>query len=359
MCSSNARRCFCGCGGSHHLLTFCFRRCWLNRVSYLLIVRGFRVFALLSLITRWRLMARTLIHVIPATVPILALQFLVCSLFSLLGMHLFGGLVYDGNPALAGTEYLTLGFETFNYNDYASAMATSFNLCVVNKWYVIMDGYATATNSRWTRTFFIAFWAVAVVFTLNVVVAFFTEAFTSQMEKAERMRDREMRLRNADELPTLGRKRSGGNLPFRATKSLSYYDLYEDIIRKTWERGAIETSKPRNLETFPPLTLLPIQAKKCWSDLIMHVQIVVSCILNAYWLRWSRRTQKLPQYCLRSLHFKCSQELACFHRITEWSKSTSRDNSEDEAADEDMQEELAPSLEGDTLDRFLKTVLRH
>lgn len=199
----------------------------------MLIVRGFRVFALLSSITRWRLMARTLIHVIPATVPILALQFLVCSLFSLLGMHLFGGLVYDGNPALAGTEYLTLGFETFNYNDYASAMATSFNLCVVNKWYVIMDGYATATNSRWTRTFFIAFWAVAVVFTLNVVVAFFTEAFTSQMEKAERMRDREMRLRNADELPTLGRKRSGGNLPFRATKSLSYYDLYEDIIRKT------------------------------------------------------------------------------------------------------------------------------
>ena len=204
-----------------------------NRVSYLLIVRGFRVFALLSLITRWRLMARTLIHVIPATVPILALQFLVCSLFSLLGMHLFGGLVYDGNPALAGTEYLTLGFETFNYNDYASAMATSFNLCVVNKWYVIMDGFATATDSRWTRTFFIAFWAVAVVFTLNVVVAFFTEAFTSQMEKAERRRDREMRLRNADELPSLGRKRSGGNLPFRATKSLSYYDLYEDIIRKT------------------------------------------------------------------------------------------------------------------------------
>lgn len=219
--------------GPRFLLTFGFRRCGLDRVSYLLIVRGFRFIALLSLITRWRLMARTLIHVIPATVPILALQFLVCSLFSLLGMHLFGGLVYEGNPALAGTEYVTLGFETFNYNDYASAMATSFNLCVVNKWYVIMDGYATATRSRWTRTFFIAFWAVAVVFTLNVVVAFFTEAFTSQVEKAERMRAREMRLRNVDEPPTLGRKRSGGNLPFRATKSLSYYDLYEDIIRKT------------------------------------------------------------------------------------------------------------------------------
>lgn len=25
--AQNARRCFCGCGESHHLLTFCFRRC--------------------------------------------------------------------------------------------------------------------------------------------------------------------------------------------------------------------------------------------------------------------------------------------------------------------------------------------
>jgi two pore calcium channel protein len=205
-------------------------------VSYLIIIRGFRTIALLSLITRWRLMAQTLIIVIPATAPILALQFLVCSVFSLLGVHLFGGLVYEGNPALAGTQYSTLGFEAFNYNDYASAMATSFNLCVVNKWYVIMDGYAAATDSKWSRAFFMAFWAIAVVFTLNVVVAFFTEALTGQMEKAEQLRVREMKLRNAEEVSVSGppgRKRSGLSLPARTTKSLSYFDLYEDIVKKT------------------------------------------------------------------------------------------------------------------------------
>jgi len=177
-------------------------------------------------------MAQTLIIVIPATAPILALQFLVCSVFSLLGVHLFGGLVYEGNPALAGTQYLTLGFEAFNYNDYASAMATSFNLCVVNKWYVIMDGYAAATNSKWSRAFFMAFWAIAVVFTLNVVVAFFTEAFTGQMEKAGHMRARESK-RIAEEVSGSGRRRLGSNLPFRTARSLSYYDLYEDIVKKT------------------------------------------------------------------------------------------------------------------------------
>lgn len=202
------------------------------RVSYFLIARGFRTIALLSLIPRWRLMAQTLIIVIPATAPILTLQFLISSVFSLLGMHLFGGLVYEDNPALADTQYLTLGFEAFNYNDYASAMATSFNLCVVNKWYVIMDGYAAATGSKWSRIFFMAFWAIAVVFTLNVVVAFFTEAFNNQMEKAERLRAIEMK-RIAEEDSRLGRRRSGVNLPFRTTKSLSYYDLYEDIVKKT------------------------------------------------------------------------------------------------------------------------------
>lgn len=119
---------------------------FLFRVSYLLIARGFRTIALLSLITRWRLMAQTLVIVIPATAPILALQFLVCSVFSLLGMHLFGGLIYDGNPALAGTLYVNLGFETFNYNDYGSAMATSFNLCVVNKWYVSHQGRVRSSH---------------------------------------------------------------------------------------------------------------------------------------------------------------------------------------------------------------------
>jgi two pore calcium channel protein len=216
---------------SLHFLSFFYQdmRPW---VSYFLIARGFRTIALLSLIPRWRLMAQTLIIVIPATAPILTLQFLISSVFSLLGMHLFGGLVYEGNPALAGSQYLTLGFEAFNYNDYASAMATSFNLCVVNKWYVIMDGYAAATGSKWSRTFFMAFWAIAVVFTLNVVVAFFTEAFNNQMEKAERIRAVEMK-RIAEEDSRLGRRRSGVNLPFRATKSLSYYDLYEDIVKKT------------------------------------------------------------------------------------------------------------------------------
>lgn len=207
------------------------------RVSYLIIARCFRVLALITMISRWRLMGETLVYVIPATAPILALQFLVCSLFALLGMHLFGGLIYKDNPALEGTEYARHQFYAFNFNDYALGMATCFNLCVVNKWYVFMDAYAAVTGTYWSRAYFIAFWAIAVAFTLNVVVAFFAEAFTSQMEKAEKLKARERRRSEEDLLPrgaALLRKKSiSGGLPHRTAKSLSYYDLYEDIVKKT------------------------------------------------------------------------------------------------------------------------------
>ena len=157
----------------------------MRRVSILFIARILRVFSFVTLLSRWHCMAQTLLHLIPATAPILTLQFLVCTLFSLLGVQIFGGKVYLGNPLLENTEYATGHLYAFNYNDYASAMVTSFNLCIVNNWYVIMDAYAVITQTPWSRSFFISFWAIAVAFTLNVVASFFVEAFVYRMEKAE------------------------------------------------------------------------------------------------------------------------------------------------------------------------------
>lgn len=176
-------------------------------------------------------MAQTVVRLIPATAPILALQFTVCTLFSLLGVHLFGGKVYLGNRLLEDTEYATGRLYAFNYNDYASAMVTSFNLCIVNNWYVIMDAYALVTGTAWSRVFFVTFWAVAVAFTLNVVVAFFVEAFVFRMERAETKRSAQPSIsRSRSGSPTHGRPHS--RRPLGKAHIYSCYDLYEDIVRK-------------------------------------------------------------------------------------------------------------------------------
>ncbi len=190
---------------------------FLCRVSFLFIAKAFRVLSLVTLSSHWGLMAHTLINLLPATAPILMLQFLICSSFSLLGVHLFGGKVYIGHPLLENTEYANGRLFAFNYNDYASALVTSFNLCVVNNWYVIMDAYAFVTETPWSRSFFIVFWAVAVAFSLPIVVAFFVEAFVKQMEKVVLL-----------QVP-----QGASVFPSKSTytRKLSYHDLYKDIVK--------------------------------------------------------------------------------------------------------------------------------
>eukprot|EP00501_MAST-03F_sp_TOSAG23-6_P000298 GSMAST32.ASY1.ANO1.305.1 assembled CDS len=43
-----------------------------------------------------------------------------------------------------------------NFNDFASGLVTLFELLVVNNWFIIMDGFAAATGSDWSRWFFIS-----------------------------------------------------------------------------------------------------------------------------------------------------------------------------------------------------------
>lgn len=153
-------------------------------IELALIFRSLRLLRLSRHFPRGHVIFSTVTSLVPMLLPILGLQYVVCALFSLLGMKLFGGTVYASNPRLAGTEYLKAGFLGFNYNDFGSAMTTSFNLCVVNNWFIIMDGVTAASGDTWLAPlFFVSFYFVVVVFVLNVVVAFLLEAFLSKLSE--------------------------------------------------------------------------------------------------------------------------------------------------------------------------------
>ncbi|KAL2634744.1 hypothetical protein R1flu_006223 [Riccia fluitans] len=199
-------------------------------ISFLIILRSLRIVSLLNHFTRWRLIFCLLFRMVPATVPILAIQYFVCSIFSIVGVQLFGGLVYVGNPVLEGTEYAESGLWVYNYNDYATAMVSSFNLCIVNNWYIIMDGVTAAAGTSWARAYFVTFWAISVCFTLNVVVAFFVGAFSTQLEMAEN--DKSMVMPQTSNYAVLTRKKVGFALFLGYSRQFSKYDLYEEVVKR-------------------------------------------------------------------------------------------------------------------------------
>lgn len=192
----------------------------------LLIARTLCLLATFRLFSRWILMAQTLVAVLPAALPILNAQYSLFSLFCLLGVQFFGGLIFLENPALEGTSFSQLGYWSLNFNDYASAVVTTFSLCVVNNWYIIMDAFV-ATGGDWARIYFVAFWVFIVAFILNASIAFFVEAVVSHMEKIY-----------SDEMANTaggscdGHDSQQQNPLHIGKRSLSCYDIYADLIQR-------------------------------------------------------------------------------------------------------------------------------
>ena len=52
---------------------------------------------------------------------------------------------------------------------------------VVNNWFVIMEGYAIATGSDWSRIFFMSFYIFTMI-VMTIIVAFILEAFLFRIQ---------------------------------------------------------------------------------------------------------------------------------------------------------------------------------
>ncbi|XP_071448178.1 two pore calcium channel protein 1-like [Hetaerina americana] len=68
-----------------------------------------------------------------------------------------------------------------NFGDLTSSAVTLFELTVVNNWFVIMEGYVAASNSQWSRIYFMIFYLVTMI-VLTIIVASILEAFRFRIE---------------------------------------------------------------------------------------------------------------------------------------------------------------------------------
>ena len=116
--------------------------------------------------------------------------------FALLGMELFQNntaldTLNDGNPFVNKCgSYENLGYFAYNFHDFASSLVILWNVMVVNNWYVFLDAFSRATN-KWSQLYFIAWWLVSVIVTINLFVSLVLEVFLTRWETYHRKGGRE------------------------------------------------------------------------------------------------------------------------------------------------------------------------
>ncbi|CAD8050045.1 unnamed protein product [Paramecium sonneborni] len=94
--------------------------------------------------------------------------FILFMLFTALGQLLFGGKIFY-------SDQNEVHYELANFNDFLSGMCTCWFLLIINNWNVISFNYAKIFNTDFVYLFFISFYIIVVLFTLNVTIALLIE----------------------------------------------------------------------------------------------------------------------------------------------------------------------------------------
>ncbi|XP_040379663.1 two pore calcium channel protein 1 [Oryza brachyantha] len=151
-------------------------------IRYLLLGRMLRLTRILLQVQRFRAFVATFFTLMSSLMPYLGIVFCTLCIYCSLGLQIFGGIVYAGNPTLEGTALFDNDYLLFNFNDYPSGMVTLFNLLVMGNWQAWMESYMQLTGSSWSLIYFVSFYLISVLLLLNLIVAFVLEAFFAEME---------------------------------------------------------------------------------------------------------------------------------------------------------------------------------
>ncbi|EQC40820.1 hypothetical protein SDRG_01888 [Saprolegnia diclina VS20] len=156
-------------------------------VKVLLTTRCLRILRLIMNVSHYRVIFLTWLRLLPVGKSLLLVLFCNMNLFAALGHVLFGGKITPNRMTseFPASSYTTSGYAANNFNDIPSGMVTLFELLVVNNWFVIAEGHVLVT-SIYARFFFIAFWLLGVILTLNLFVASILDAFALEFASNQR-----------------------------------------------------------------------------------------------------------------------------------------------------------------------------
>ncbi|XP_009079303.1 PREDICTED: two pore calcium channel protein 2, partial [Acanthisitta chloris] len=113
--------------------------------------------------------------------------------FAITGIMLFQGAVVPlGNISAVNTTYAngTLQCGTYeqleywpnNFDDFAAAVVTLWDVMVVNNWQVFLDAFSRY-SSPWAKIYFVAWWLISSVIWVNLFVALLLENFIHKWDR--------------------------------------------------------------------------------------------------------------------------------------------------------------------------------
>lgn len=164
------------------------------------LVNMFIVFRFLRIIPNMKMMALvagTLLDLVKNLRAFAGILVVVYYVFAIIGIDLFRGVLPNprntSSPANENSTNETAQCGTFeqleywpnNFDDFAAALVTLWNVMVVNNWQVFLDAFSRYTNP-WSKLYFVAWWLVSSVIWINLFVALILENFIHKWDRSYR-----------------------------------------------------------------------------------------------------------------------------------------------------------------------------
>uniref|UniRef100_A0A8C4YJ31 Two pore segment channel 2 n=1 Tax=Gopherus evgoodei TaxID=1825980 RepID=A0A8C4YJ31_9SAUR len=88
----------------------------------------------------------------------------------------------SGNRTLQCGTYEQLEYWPNNFDDFAAAVVTLWDVMVVNNWQVFLDAFSRY-SSPWSKVYFVAWWLISSVIWVNLFVALLLENFIHKWDR--------------------------------------------------------------------------------------------------------------------------------------------------------------------------------
>ena len=150
------------------------------------IFRIIRIFRLFRVLRSVRVELRVIKKLTPLFIRFLGVLFFFYYIFGVIGMELFAGRMHYTIPAVQLSSYGKSQYYMNTFDSIYLTFMTLFELMVVNNWNIIMEGYVAATDSEWTRLYFIIWFIVSVIVVMNVCAGFVIDAYSLLKPKMQK-----------------------------------------------------------------------------------------------------------------------------------------------------------------------------